>query len=173
MDASAEVTVGYDLGNQQGNLPCLTFRKEGKVTAVLYGDEARVVAAYIRELAEAKPEPEPAPAEMVERVAQAIFESRYPFSWAVASQRSPDENLGDDAERCRRDARAAIAAMPEAAKPAPSLQRVRESVLLAARWFKLYQEDKTRYGHPASDADLLGMFDKMQEALAQLDGKGK
>jgi hypothetical protein len=36
--------------------------------------------------------------------------------------------------------------------------------LLAARWFKLYQEDKTRYEHPASDADLLGMFDAMQEA---------
>ena len=49
--------------------------------------------------------------------------------------------------------------------PTEDVVELRKAVLLAARWFKLYQEDETRYEHPASDADLLGMYDKMIAAI--------
>lgn len=57
-----------------------------------------------------------------------------------------------------------------------ALVKAEKALLLAARWFKLYLEDETRYEHPASSADLAGMFDAMQEARHQINsviGRGE
>jgi len=43
-----------------------------------------------------------------------------------------------------------------------------KALLMAARWFKLYQEDESRYEHPASTADLIGMFNAMQQAREEI-----
>ena len=56
-------------------------------------------------------------------------------------------------------ARQLIATMRQNAK-------LREAVLLSARWFKLNFNDDTLNEHPPSKADLAGMFDAMQEALS-------
>lgn len=42
----------------------------------------------------------------VEEVARVLFESRYPFSWDIASKRVLNENLYAEADQCRRDAKA-------------------------------------------------------------------
>lgn len=49
--------------------------------------------------------------ETVERVAEAIFGSRYPFSWRVCSKRVEPENLASEANGCRKDAKAALVAV--------------------------------------------------------------
>lgn len=51
-----QVVIGYDKASPKGDFGSLTFRKGETVTAVLYGEEAKVVAEYIKELAVAKPE---------------------------------------------------------------------------------------------------------------------
>lgn len=49
---------GYDPGTPDGDVPALTFRKGDQITCILHGDDARVVAAFIKDLAEAQPERE-------------------------------------------------------------------------------------------------------------------
>lgn len=45
--------------------------------------------------------------------------------------------------------------------------KLREAVVLAARWFKLNLDDETFYKYPPSKADLSVMFDAMQEARSE------
>jgi hypothetical protein len=52
------VQYGYDPGTPDGDVPALTFRKGDHVTCILHGEDARVVAAFIKDLAEAQPERE-------------------------------------------------------------------------------------------------------------------
>lgn len=42
------------------------------------------------------------------------------------------------------------------------------ALLLAARWFRLMVDDKSRYRYPPGDADLEGMFNAMQEAREKI-----
>jgi len=49
------IQYGYDPGTKDGDMPALVFRKGDQTTAILTGDDARVVAAFIKDLAEASP----------------------------------------------------------------------------------------------------------------------
>lgn len=57
-ESAQPVQYGYDPGTRDGDIPALTFRKGKEITAILTGDDARVVAAFIKDLAEASPERE-------------------------------------------------------------------------------------------------------------------
>jgi hypothetical protein len=46
--------------------------------------------------------------ELRDELAKVLFESRYPFSWNIASKRTLNENLYAEAEQCRKDAQAVI-----------------------------------------------------------------
>lgn len=82
--AKQPIQFGYDPGIAGGDVPALTFRKGERITCVLYGDDARAVSAFIKQLAEAEPDHQPVSPE-VDALVEDLKESKY-------SQREIDES---------------------------------------------------------------------------------